>query len=823
MLRFIEEYYIVYNWIFASFAFLIIPIIVWSIKKSVNTLWKKSNTNKNTVGTLFIFSAFMIVSIFCMRYAFTYFNALDNIDVPGKDNIPLNRFEEFFNCIMKSLLSFGVDENHQEFVYETRQMFVSIFKNMNVVYASNLASIYVSVCNTVAPFLGGAVVFEILASVFPKFRLFINNFSFFRPKYYFSKLNEGSVSMMKNVLKKECSFFCRPIFIFADAYIDDKSENSTELLNSAIALGAICVRDDITNVTKCKFGKKIFILIDENEMSNLRSLSNFAADKKCSYLKDSEIYLFVKTEAYVNIVQQVKNSLQEKSGFKLDELPQINPIQIDKHLIIKMLNELPLYEPLIESRKGMSIHQEYELNVTIVGAGSFGVEMFLATYWYGQMLNCNTTINIVSKEKEENFWDKIDSVNPEIRQTTKSDNDILIYNENGDKNPIYCKTNYIELDVNSSAFSDYLKKDDVITNSDYIFVSLGADETNMATANSICRHIGYKRIEGNYASLKRTVITYVVYDSDLADTLNIKPYHYFTGEKADVYMKAVGSLDELYSVDSAFFESYAKDAKSIDEKYQKIKFGHTNLQTHLDNNEIIQNEIECVKNGNFYKALTTAPQRIMEPITDKKTKSKNKDVTVNYREENNAKLEGDYKTWTNRARAMHKKYKAFSLGFATTSIFDVTDDKFDFYKEAEKQMLLKYDDFARCKSEVFLNEEDKILMHQISWVEHRRWNAFLRSKGFRAVRKYQTYADSLNSYKNFELKLHPCLVECNKFGIHTGISVDETYEGDIIKDNYIYWSNSQEYDNLDILSLHMYETGKNGYDFKLYDYPFSDI
>ena len=65
----------------------------------------------------------------------------------------------------------------------------------------------------------------------------------------------------------------------------------------------------------------------------------------------------------------------------------------------------------------------------------------------------------MSNEPEENFWDKIDYINPEIRLTTIPENKILQYNDNGDFSEPYCSVNYICCDAKSSEFINCINDD----------------------------------------------------------------------------------------------------------------------------------------------------------------------------------------------------------------------------------------------------------------------------------------------------------------------------------------------------------------------------
>jgi len=96
--------------------------------------------------------------------------------------------------------------------------------------------------------------------------------------------------------------------------------------------------------------------------------------------------------------------------------------------------------------------------------------------------------------------------------------------------------------------------------------------------------------------------------------------------------------------------------------------------------------------------------------------------------------------------------------------------------------------------------------HRLAWLEHRRWCAFLRTKGFQKTDAYETYFYATGSYKHMSLKLHPCLRECDDRGMR------ELFVGEALAHP------ERVADALDALSVALYPE-YNDYDFKMYDYP----
>ena len=113
-------------------------------------------------------------------------------------------------------------------------------------------------------------------------------------------------------------------------------------------------------------------------------------------------------------------------------------------------------------------------------------------------------------------------------------------------------------------------------------------------------------------------------------------------------------------------------------------------------------------------------------------------------------LRDEYGWRSNIARAIHRKYKWFSAGIRET-------DRVEGSGNAEEE-------FKRLME----HKDGEVLRDRLTWLEHRRWCAFIRSQGFRCPTREQLEAYAFkkdNTHKNVAMKLHACLVECDERGI----------------------------------------------------------
>ena len=140
------------------------------------------------------------------------------------------------------------------------------------------------------------------------------------------------------------------------------------------------------------------------------------------------------------------------------------------------------------------------------------------------------------------------------------------------------------------------------------------------------------------------------------------------------------------------------------------------------------------------------------------------------------RVDDEYKYWANIAKTIHAPYKLFSL-----SQYLNIPISWELGKGLQR-------------SRISVNKSDANDMI-LSWMEHRRWNAFLRSSGFCRATDSQLAriaADSKDhDHKSVSLKLHSCLVEAD-IGKYP-LTLQQIPIGD-----------PSQYDNLDLVSIYDY-------------------
>ena len=766
-------------------------------------------------------SVLMLFAVWSLRFSVGYyasFHRLSEID-------SLTPTENIFNSLVHAFQTFSMDEAYTEYISAGKAMIEDVFSTGTV--WADIYGVYAAILNFMVPIAGGAILFEMICEFYPKLQLCISTLFFRTVKIYFSELNDNSLALAKSIIDFKCNIH----IIFTDSYRDDEEENSSERMTKARALGAICIKDDLQHIKFRGRLTKIF-LIDSSENSNLQTLTEilergikkvnkveiyvFSADNKFSHLDEEISFIVNKTgmRQYELLSDEQKIAFAEKYRAGLDDnarkeydtelteadrhnaclnsfvnqyivnnIPAVLPVNGVRNLAADLFTDVPLYEPIIDKPAGSD--GKKDLNLTIFGSGIIGTEIFLTAYWCGQMLNTRLNIKVVSKEKKDSsdtaaaadkqsFEGHINYINPDILGTSVPDPDLdlLKYCEDGSCSEPYFDYEYIEADVMANDFGRFLDSNGLL-DTDYFVIALGSDEENFSVADRLRQAVGAHHLFRS--DNRKAVISYVIYNSDLALSLNKSNMHKYStaSDSPDILMYAFGDLESVYSVRNVFFNGPTDKTFDLGMQYDSRKRGF-NEEAH------------------------------------KKTKEKRfKDI---------------YSHQANLSKDFHKKYREYSAGFHKVSIFTATDPKEQCRKTPEENYI-RFITMDPADKKLGNGRTKMELVHSLAWLEHRRWCAFLRIKGFRRPdeTKKQDFAQyyfkylpehSGSDHKFISLKLHPCLVECSKQGINA-----EFGKYGFVYDHTEFSSVNAKPDLLDSLSLKRHELNSKSEDFKRWDYP----
>ncbi len=722
----------------------------------------------------------------------------------------LGTWEVIFDSLTHAFQSFSMDEDYSEYIANGKNMVAALRGEDSALIG--ICGFYTAFLNVLAPVCGGAILLDIVQGVFPGIMFFIKKLLFWKKKYFFSELNEASLAAARSIHDRRTFFLFRPVIVFTDVYTDGEDEKSSELLKKAKALGAVCLNDDLTHVSPRFSNKKEYWLIDENEIDNIKTLAELANDRHYKTIHKTIIRIFYHDDSYslteAGIIERIRGRYQKKlesdikkgkksalrklkiaetevlskrireerkkqearntetealpkltgkkslklnvkdaagklreqikrpaeslgiwanKTFRLDayldrlhreylsllgkteeeaeekdgldekaegeaiervvdlKAPAVIRTRCYQDLIYHLMEDHPLYEPLL-GREG-----DLKLDVAILGNGNIGMEMFLTSYWCGQLYHIPLSINMVAIDGTEDVVGKINMISSEILKSTEERwEELRVYEREDHFNEPYftfryCGSNVDTADISSIVCTDPISEEHgtmALTDADYYLVALGEDDLNIRTAERLMKAVAIRQME---LKVKKDVtIAYVVYDSNLFEALN-QPDQTDGPEASEktvnvsgagkIRMIAVGSIDETYGYDNIINSRYA--AKKISKE-----------------------------NGKFTRSdwVTLANMR-----------------SVSSR---------PYEFWSSNARDIHYQYKLFSA-------YLIGHDP-----------SCGWEDWKKNHEEYICETASEEPADMLAWLEHRRWNAYMRSIGFQKGKKDVKF-----------LKTHDCLVE----------------------------------------------------------------
>jgi len=334
--------------------------------------------------------------------------------------------------------------------------------------------------------------------------------------YIFSELNENSLALARDIRKNHKR---NSLLVFTDVF-DNDDEKSYELIHHAKVLGAVCFKKDITTI---KFGKLNplvkfnFFIIGEDYNENIGQALKLG--EKYKYKKNTNMYVCstkVESEALLSNVLVSKENEKRRIHMKIRRVNDVYS------LIMRTLYETgyeKVFSTAVEDENGIKW-----INALVVGMGQHGTEMTKSLAWFCQMDGYRLRVNAMDIDKKAES--KFKSLCPELMDDDYNDH----FDVDGEAG--YSIKVHSEVDVDTEEFDKFVCGLPQIT---YVFVALGDDEKNVATAiklRSLFLRKGYK-----------PAIQTIVYNTEKKNSLiGIKNYG-----KQEYEIDFIGDIKSSYS------------------------------------------------------------------------------------------------------------------------------------------------------------------------------------------------------------------------------------------------------------------------------------
>lgn len=330
----------------------------------------------------------------------------------------------------------------------------------------------------------------------------------------FSELNEKSLALMQSMQQNDKEKY---FYVFTDVF-DREEERNFELVERAREWGAVCFKKDISALKILRPFKKYelsFFAIGEDQTENVnQALRLFQAFKE---RENTSLYVF---STQMEAEMLLSSAFHQNEGNVKIKVRRINEVQ---SLILRTLYESG-YENLFQSA---ALHPDgvKRINAVVVGMGQHGFEMTKALTWFCQMDGYLLEVNAFDTNRS--VEDRFHAECPELMKFSgKPDLE-------GEAR--YTVHIHSGVDIEGAEFFNTVQS---LPQTTYVFVALGNDEKNIATAvklRTVFERMGHK-----------PVIQALVYNSDkkeaLAGVTNFKGQPYaidFIGDMNSSYSRKV--------------------------------------------------------------------------------------------------------------------------------------------------------------------------------------------------------------------------------------------------------------------------------------------
>ena len=514
----------------------------------------------------------------------TLFTVLAIVFLKLGEDLARNAVQFPSGILIETMQSFSMDADYSELLEPVPGTY-GIWSSALIWYKVILYSI--------APIVGGAVIYDVLAGISPKLRLLALR----RKKMLiFSELNERTILLAKNLVKE------KPSESFAVVFTDccpNGGEESSELVVEAKAQRAICLQEDILHCTDFRKSAHCrFFLMDQNDAGELDDQSNLITLEgllkgepvRWNEKKGCSITLLTDRSETVENVRALKNAC-EKRRYNTN-------VSVVRDLALACclhLQEEPLYQDL--EKEGQV------LDVVLFGQTAFAREMFFSIFWCGQILDHPLRITVVTPpekdaEGEAAFLSVLRRFNPELLQSCETDDACLrLYPGEELYSPVYASLCFVQEDPAAVPMRELLTRERVcqygskepfrLCEAQRFLVMGGSDGKNVALADELRRALSYLRTTG-LAGGEKTIAAVV----ESKEAQSVVEQRFQAYDEQDEHgkwlkMRLFGSLEDRCCGESGFFEE--RDPETA-EKWRKRSETEHELKNIRQTKDDIYNE-----------------------------------------------------------------------------------------------------------------------------------------------------------------------------------------------------------------------------------------
>jgi len=482
------------------------------------------------------FPTAVFLSAFFLMFAVYYFGNDDS----EFQHLFANLLPSILNAIQHTMRLFALDGD----LMVTINAMTAEWENPTI----NAYVTYSSILYFVAPICTFTFALNFVKNLIGTLRYFLSPWL---ETHIFSELNEKTYAIAKSILATDRTIntrkrrFRKPQIIFTDITAE-KEEKYMDLIDRARRDGAILMRKDLTSIQLHLLGREhhIYIISDDNEQEKLAHASHIIQHNNH---KNVTLYIFSDSDLTKGFLEAYSD--KEKSQLRLT-VKRINDIRM---LIYHELAEkgYQIFEKARPTSSGIKT-----INAVIVGLGQYGMEMLKALLWFCQLPGYKINITVVDE-----------------KATTINRAKAALPNVFGEQSGTKRTANYtVTPKVCAVGTEKYYELFNPSVS--FVFISLGSDETNLATARAT-----RIKLHSEGGKTDEQAIVTVIYDSELAKKINYDP------KKTDkdcsstnkFTIQVIGDLESFYSINTLFNSSINTKGYRIHRRWDDSETSQTNF------------------------------------------------------------------------------------------------------------------------------------------------------------------------------------------------------------------------------------------------------
>ncbi|MBO5111045.1 MAG: hypothetical protein J6D21_10060 [Clostridia bacterium] len=420
---------------------------------------------------------------------------------------------------------------------------------------------YGAILYALAPFTTFGFILTFVKNMSSHLRYWLCRISFWKRTHVFSELNERTLTLAGSLLEGSVfrfrhramnllfgwfahlvTWFFRPILVFTDVS-EGTEEAHVDLVEEAREMGAILFRKDLSAVShgRLPVRRLSIYLISENEEEKLRHAEAMLARD----FYRSRLYLVsdsVASQCFFQSYTGEERSAMHMEAIRIDDIRFLIYHSLD-------VNGVRLFENAVQ--RG----DEKVISAAIVGFGRYGASMLKALLWYCQLPGYTVKIHVF--DEHEDAQSRFETMCPDL---------IVGPHREVDGDMHYS----ISFDRAVAGTREFEKKMRELGDITYLFVALGTDEQNVATALSIRR---WMKECGRTPDIET-----VVYDSGLKRRISVA----WPGDETDrreTDMKSydlhvIGDMESFYSESTVIASDLIRAGFEVHCRYESCTGTH---------------------------------------------------------------------------------------------------------------------------------------------------------------------------------------------------------------------------------------------------------